>query len=199
MRRMNWEEVASLARRLADDIDEDERIWGIPRGGTPVAAMLSAWGFVVVDSPEKATVAVDDIVDTGSTRDWILREYGLATRGLIDRPAGKDGGYGDEWIVFPWEDPEDAAAPGIDGVRFEVAEFAREMERALSRSAYKGHWSRYEDAVLLRDLSDEVGRLSDALRGGNPKETTQRAAATAALAMSLADNHRKSSVSRLGR
>ena len=194
---MSWEEARTLARKLADGLDEDARIWGVPRGGTPVAAMLSAWGHIVVVSPEEATVAVDDIIDTGETRDWILAEYGLPTRALIERlPGEKEAGA--EWIVFPWEEPEDAPAPGIDGVRHEVAEFAREMERALSRREYRGHWSRYENDVLLGDLSGETEKLAEALGDGDVQETARRAASVAALAMSLADNHH-SSASRLGR
>lgn len=79
--------------------------YGIPRGGVPAAlAVLSVMaedGFrmELVDRPEVADVAIDDIVDTGATARRILEEYNLDTHALVDKRCENVPG----WIVFPWE------------------------------------------------------------------------------------------------
>ena len=106
---LTWAETSELARELAKRLhrvaQNDRRwpddalypIWGIPRGGAYVAAMLHDSGLDVVSDPREARVAVDDIIDSGKTAARVSGEYGLLTYALVeDKPPG-------EWITFPWE------------------------------------------------------------------------------------------------
>ena len=59
--------------------------------------------FIAVEDPEDATVAVDDIIDTGRTASIIHEEHGLKTFALVDRLNHPERAGSAEWVVFPWE------------------------------------------------------------------------------------------------
>lgn len=111
-----------LAHRLVKGLSETHRtyIYGVPRGGIP-AAYAVAWRLAkrqgactVVDNPAAAGVIIDDLVDSGKTRER-----------FADKPFGalfskKQGPwhYGTEvdpatWLVFPWEGSEIGSADDI--------------------------------------------------------------------------------------
>jgi len=101
---MSWEEAH---RRAIDKIPEDESLllYGIPRGGSFVAAMFAERA---VTDPNKADVLVDDIIDSGATRDrWTKAYPGKPFVALVDRQQASpddprvSADFG--WIVFPWE------------------------------------------------------------------------------------------------
>lgn len=69
-------------------------LWGVPRGGQIVAGLTGR----AVDRIEDADVVVDDILDSGATRDRYVQQYGKPFWTLIDKRPG-----GDDWVVFPWE------------------------------------------------------------------------------------------------
>lgn len=89
-----------------------ERIlYGIPRGGIAPALMVAdainrsvpkglQMAFVT-DDPDEAFFFIDDVIDSGSTRDHYVNTYGSDTAflALFDKKAGRDQG----WLVFPWE------------------------------------------------------------------------------------------------
>jgi len=95
-------------------------IYGVPRGGIPVAyAMLAClrhqgyYNSEVVGGVRSATIIVDDLIDSGATK----RKYDDITRGkpfcvLIDK---KRDGLEGVWFVFPWETggEEDMSADDI--------------------------------------------------------------------------------------
>lgn len=92
---MGWSEVYARLRSLG--IDPQERVFGIPRGGMVVAGLTGS----ATDTPESATVFVDDIVDSGRTRDrWLARFPDRQFLALVDK-QGADRDLG--WVVFPWE------------------------------------------------------------------------------------------------
>ena len=104
--RLSRREVFDLTLSMSHSIPDDAHVWGIPRGGGYVAALIygngmgSHRGIRVVSTPEEATVAVDDIIDSGRTLRKVSERYGLTVRALIDRRKAKSA----EWIVFPWEE-----------------------------------------------------------------------------------------------
>lgn len=115
--KMTWDHAQQLADRIAQNIATDYcrgyvpegqlKVWGIPRGGGYVAALLNGKVkngsiFLAVENPEDAIVAVDDIIDTGNTAAGILSGYGLKTYALVDRVREGDR-WTPDWIVFPWE------------------------------------------------------------------------------------------------
>ena len=99
-RRLSWEEVARRAQRLYEHCGPEPKLWGIPRGGTYVAAVLAGLGAQIAFTPHEADMAVDDIIDSGRTATRIKREFGLETIALFDRFAAPF----EEWLVFPWEE-----------------------------------------------------------------------------------------------
>jgi xanthine phosphoribosyltransferase len=92
-------------------------IYGVPRGGLPLAVALShTTGLPLVTEPEDGMVCVDDIVDSGRTAlalwarfpgaqflAWLVRDG----QGHIAVGAGTAAG---QWVVFPWERLENAIA-----------------------------------------------------------------------------------------
>jgi len=115
---VTYNEYASLLSRLIHKLFRDKRIkkiktiYGIPRGGLPIAVHLShimKWSFATnpFDELYENILIVDDIADTGLT----LKKYGnlylTATLFYKARSSVKPDFYVEEttkWIVFPWED-----------------------------------------------------------------------------------------------
>lgn len=78
-------------------------IYGVPRGGIPVAYFLQGMNdqWSVVDEPERATLIVDDIVDSGRTRGNYEKAFpGIPFMALADFLHFQRNG---SWIIFPWE------------------------------------------------------------------------------------------------
>lgn len=74
------------------------KVYGIPRGGAVLAGILEAkFGCVAMDDPNKADVIVDDIVDSGATKDRYEKTFKKPVWALIQKEAKTD------WFVFPWE------------------------------------------------------------------------------------------------
>jgi len=81
------------------------RVYGVPRGGALalhyIMPQASMW-LSVATSPETADVILDDIVDSGRTRDhWTSRFPDKRFIGLVDKTQPADADLG--WVVFPWE------------------------------------------------------------------------------------------------
>lgn len=101
---MTWSEVFERLTRIANGIG-DVRVYGVPRGGAVVAGMLGALdkSITPVADPDACNVFVDDIIDSGRTRDEWLKSYpGAPFRALVDK-TGADGTLEHRWVVFPWE------------------------------------------------------------------------------------------------
>lgn len=74
-------------------------VYGVPRGGNYIAAILAGMGFPVTDKLQEAEVIVDDIVDSGRTRERYLEQ----AHGALFLAAYQQE---DDWLVFPWETDE---------------------------------------------------------------------------------------------
>ena len=132
MKTLAWDEVSDLVRDLHERISDEPTVeigplrfdsfpcielYGIPRGGSVVAAMLASSfpGYRLVNDIRLAGVIVDDLVDSGRTAERAKLEieggdYGCDAYfdALIRKPHSPvDHAPGaevfDEWIVFPWE------------------------------------------------------------------------------------------------
>lgn len=76
-------------------------LYGVPRGGIPAAFIVAKYaeGVVTFDVNE-ADYIIDDLVDSGSTRDRYSNNYPATPfYALFDKQ--KDPSLG--WLVFPWE------------------------------------------------------------------------------------------------
>lgn len=80
------------------------KMYPIPRGGIPAAyALAREFNLEIVDDPEKADFFMDDIIDSGKTRDkWCDKYPGKPFLALIDKTS-QTCRYQDTWVVFPWE------------------------------------------------------------------------------------------------
>lgn len=116
------EEIKIKVQEYCDSIGKDPKeikAFGVPRGGCAIAAL-----FDPVDHPEFADLIVDDLIDSGKTRDEYVKKYSApfwAPFNKIEDPsiAGK-------WLVFPWEGKE---PPIEDHVRRMIQYFGEDLNR----------------------------------------------------------------------
>lgn len=118
IRKITNTEVMTLARNCvsANDLSvlaraEPVKLYGVPRGGIPaayaIASILHAKGaeeVCTVNSPEDANIIVDDLIDSGKTKEHYTKLYPeklFIT--LMDKRLARD----NAWIVFPWEETEE--------------------------------------------------------------------------------------------
>ena len=115
-----YEALALDAQALANKIREaglaPKSVYGVPRGGVPIAILVSAHlGVPVVESPQEGTLVVDDICDSGGT---LARFEGFPTATLFvhNRCEKKPRVHlleTENWIEFPWERGEMPAQDAI--------------------------------------------------------------------------------------
>lgn len=109
--RISWDEVTKMAIRLATSL-QGRRIFGIPRGGLLVAAIMAYHGCYLVNEPSQANVIVDDISDSGRTLDAFSQTPAalIIRKGCSPRPRYwvmmlNIGDY----VLFPYEDEEEVS------------------------------------------------------------------------------------------
>jgi GTP cyclohydrolase I len=123
-------DVTAMAQTLFEKIKKFDNatmfgtIYGIPRGGIPVAYLLCRHGyFATTDDPSKADIFIDDIIDSGATKARYAELYpDVPFYALIDKT---EGGFKDQWVVFPWEnsvDKDDSATDNITRILQYVGE-----------------------------------------------------------------------------
>lgn len=99
MLHLTWEAISERAMRAWDQIGTRACLYPIPRGGVyaGMAVVQASEGRVMlVENPENATAYVDDIIDSGATRQKFSDKPFFA---LVDKP-----GEGiNDWVSFPWE------------------------------------------------------------------------------------------------
>lgn len=117
---INQSQCLELLRVFADSLRQFNRVlpfnkcsvYGVPRGGVPVALYLAGQGFTLVDSPERADLIVDDIYDSGRTaaRYKALLPH-IPFHCMVDKRLSIWAG---SWVVLPWEvGDRDASADDI--------------------------------------------------------------------------------------
>lgn len=99
---VTWQEIKDRVSKL----DGTLKYYGVPRGGQYIAAMLNP-----VDSIEEADIIIDDLIDSGATRNR-FKDSGKKFIALFDKTTEHD--LKDKWLVFPWEIKEQ---PVEDNVR----------------------------------------------------------------------------------
>lgn len=94
------DDIVCRCAEIANDLPEGKTFYGVPRGGIAPAYSISAMtsGYIT-DDPADADYIVDDLIDSGKTRDWYISKYPDAQFVfLYDHSETKE-----EWLVFPWE------------------------------------------------------------------------------------------------
>ena len=118
---ISWEEYDEMIKKLVWWINfecEEEigAIYGLPRGGLPIAVSLSHrlelpilmnyYDRKVVTN--KKILVVDDIADTGQTLEDFDNEHNIICTFHYHKQSLVKPNYyveekGDDWIVYPWE------------------------------------------------------------------------------------------------
>jgi GTP cyclohydrolase I len=130
---LSWDDIEREAEAIARRHVGVERVFGIPQGGTPVAALVAAFLDVPhllrdplggKESGRQAiagTLVVDDLVDSGRTAARYLNagmEFDACFRKAVSPlSAAPSAPIVDGWAVFPWErvtGPEDAVVRLIE-------------------------------------------------------------------------------------
>jgi hypoxanthine phosphoribosyltransferase len=118
---LTWPDM-ELFRAFAATIDHQgcTGVYGAPRGGLPLAVLLSHWlGLPLLDRPSSSMLWVDDIVDSGQTLARSRTDFPSARFLAWVTRTRQDGldafltlagtVHAEAWVVFPWERPMDAA------------------------------------------------------------------------------------------
>ncbi len=113
---ITWEQINKRADRIRKKYPE-AKFWGIPRGGQVVAGILGN----AVDNINDCDVIVDDIIDSGATKERYIK-YDKPIEVLID----KRNEFTNEWLVFPWENSEGDIDDNITRV---LQYFGEDVER----------------------------------------------------------------------
>lgn len=111
-KKFTWKQFDNAVDKLAKQIKHEgfayDNVYGIPRGGLPLAACLAyRLGLEVVNRPGEHTLICDDINDTGTT----LKKYVEGNIAVIHSKESsrvKPEWYAisakeNEWIIYPWE------------------------------------------------------------------------------------------------
>jgi GTP cyclohydrolase I len=162
VRHETWDTVR---RRLRELGLRDHRVYGVPRNGMLLCALLDRSNEIVTH-PAAATVILDDLIDSGATRDKFKQRYPYTPFvALLERAPG------DPWVVWPWENetgPEDAVLRllqwvGEDPKREGLAATPRRVVKALREMTAGMHetpaaylettfTSDVDEMVVVRDL-----------------------------------------------
>ena len=114
---LTWDEITI---KLRDIYSPGEVYYGVPKGGMIACAFLPP-GAIVTSYPEKATVILDDIEDSGKTRRLYESKYTNAK--FICLVNRKDF---DDWVVFPWEADHPAGEESVQGNITRILEYIGE-------------------------------------------------------------------------
>ena len=111
---VDWKEFGIMIDKLAEKIkaskEEFDGVYGPPRGGLPIAVVLShSLNLKLLLYPTKDTLVVDDISDTGRTL-TSHKNKKIATLFSTEWTSTKPDWFIEkklnktDWIVFPWEE-----------------------------------------------------------------------------------------------
>lgn len=101
------------------------RVYGVPRGGVPVALGIAPRTECdVVSEPCKADFIVDDIYDSGATHRRYRESFpGTPFFTLVDK---RDPRFAGKWVVFPWEVTDQGVEVGADDIVLRLLQFIGE-------------------------------------------------------------------------
>lgn len=109
-RLLSHNDIRICSREIAVQLDKIfstrvPKVFAIPRGGIPAAYAVASYTEIeLVEAPHLADVFIDNIIDSGKTRDKYNTKYpGIPFLALIDKTKND---YNSLWIVFPWENDD---------------------------------------------------------------------------------------------
>ena len=110
---ISWDKVDKMVEKLVKEIKDSsiefDGVFGIPRGGLPLAVIFShQLEIPVLLYPTKDTLVVDDISDEGFTLQR-MKNKKIVTLFSTDWTVTKPDWFAekklskDDWLIFPWE------------------------------------------------------------------------------------------------
>jgi GTP cyclohydrolase I len=163
---LNW---ARVRRRIKDTWKNRNRfVYGVPRGGSVIAAMMPEFSCWPVDEPGKADFIVDDLIDSGRTMQKFRDKW--PEKGFyapFDKRDERDKDLG--WIIFPWEatnpegDAEDTVARllqqiGEDPRREGLLETPKRVVRSW-KELFGGYALKPEDVLKTQFQKDGYDQM----------------------------------------
>lgn len=92
IKNISWKDIFEALKKIDDS---KNTVYGVPKGGMIAAGFLH--NAKITNKPEEANIILDDLVDSGATREKYKTKYPSAE--FISLITKQD----KEWIVFPWE------------------------------------------------------------------------------------------------
>lgn len=99
IRKVSWTEIRQQLDELRKLVG-GRKVYGVPRGGQIIAGLLGN----EVDHIRDCEVIVDDVIDSGKTKETYTVSTGKEFYALYDMTLAR----AIEWVVFPWEDQRGA-------------------------------------------------------------------------------------------
>lgn len=177
-----WGDVGDRARKIAHQVQRCRpvataqlNVYGVPRGGIHAAQSLLPYltNAQMVTQPEHAHVIIDDLIDSGATRERMAKEAPrIPFFALYDKQEGHKH-LKDTWLVFPWESmtgqhgPQDAVTrliqylgddPKRDGLKDTPQRVIKSYEELFSgykvdvAEVFKTFDAPYDELILLKDV-----------------------------------------------
>lgn len=181
MKKLTFAELDGLVEKLSVEIRRNAGpnwldVYAVPRGGVPVALALQRYipNMTIVDEPEKATLFVDDIIDSGETMRRLCDEHpGKMFYALIDKTDPLEP-LKHEWVVFPWEGE---AEGGIEDnfrriLQFVGEDAGREGLLETPRRVAKA-WTNYWASGYGKDPASVLKVFSDGAENHNQMVTVK--------------------------
>ena len=81
-------------------------LFAIPKSGYAVTSIiLSEWAdfFKITTNALEADFIIDDIIDSGATKEKYERQFGKKVYAIVDKTIDKS--YEDKWVIFPFDKP----------------------------------------------------------------------------------------------
>ena len=91
--KIQWSQIFDLCDEIKEKFP-NKKFWGVPRGGQVIAGILGN----AVDTIEECDVIVDDIIDSGRTKEK-YKDYKQPFIPLFDLRKIET----NDWLIFPWE------------------------------------------------------------------------------------------------
>lgn len=134
---LSWETVLDRLRGLSAGFpDGGIKVFGVPKGGMILTAFLQ--NATATHDPEEADLILDDIVDSGRTRDiYRARFPHTPFHALVDKE--KEGILG--WVRFPWEVDHPSEGRG-DSVEQNIVRILQYLHEDPSREGLRDTPSR---------------------------------------------------------
>ncbi len=163
---------------LAFNLKRVPNAYAVPRGGIPAAYLIANFvEMCLVSTPDEADVFIDDLLDSGGTRDQYEQLYpGKHFVVLYNKQAMSN----NNWIVFPWEakeeQSEDDSIVGTITNRLRAAKVPFKANDSIHEHLLPGEMVQVEAEVALRAQRLLEALLIDTAYDHNTRETGARVA-----------------------